>query len=167
MSLPVSAVPLEMAHAWLLRFEDLGTRRLYDVLRLRAEVFVVEQRCAYLDPDGQDESALHLGLETTDALVAYARLFPPTQGYAARFGRVLTAPSARGLGLGDVVVKSAIAALESLAPGTDIDISAQAHLAPWYRRHGFVECGEVYDEDGIPHIGMTRRTLAANNLEHQ
>jgi len=154
--LPTSGLPSDITTAWLLRFEDLGVPRLYELLRLRAEVFVVEQRCAYLDPDGEDMDALHLGLETDAGLVAYVRLFLSASNAEAKFGRVLVAREARGQGFGEALVSTAIASLWAMNPTLPIRISAQAHLADWYQRHGFVAYGEVYDEDGIPHVGMLR-----------
>jgi ElaA protein len=154
---PAMAVPAGHV-AWLLRFDDLGVDRLYRLLTLRSEVFVLEQRCLYLDCDGLDPRALHLGIEDGAGLVAYARLFLPMASNPpeARIGRVVTARRARGEGLGDLVLGLALGSLAELGPNVPIALSAQAHLVHWYARHGFVPCGEPHDEDGIPHVEMRR-----------
>jgi ElaA protein len=160
MTPPEDAPPL----TWhCLCFAALSLDDLYDVLRLRSEVFVVEQACAYLDPDGKDRhpDARHLlGRSAEGTLAAYLRLLPPGLSYPdASFGRVVTAPGFRGRGLGDAIVVEAIGELERLWPGVDVQIGAQAHLAAYYAKHGFVACSDVYDEDGIPHVDMRRVSL--------
>ena len=143
-----------------LRFDELSRDALYDLLRLRSEVFVVEQACAYLDPDGKDRhpEARHLLGRIGDGdLVAYARLLPPGLSFdEASFGRVVTASSARGHGLGHAVVVEALRHIDALWPHVDVQIGAQAHLADYYARHGFAVCSDVFDEDGIPHVHMRR-----------
>lgn len=140
-------------------FDELDRRALYDVLALRQRVFIVEQRCLFLDADGQDQHALHLlHHDERGVLDAYARLFLPTPAAPhARFGRVVTAPEARGQGLGHHLVDVALAVLAERAPGVEVHISAQAHLDTWYSKHRFVAVGELYLEDDIPHIHMVRR----------
>ena len=143
------------------RFDDLGVRGLYRALRLRAEVFVIEQRCLYLDPDGLDEHAWHLqgmgpGADGGEALLAYARLLPPEIGGTARIGRVITAPAARGGGLGRALMSQAVGECGRLWPGQPIELGAQAHLREFYGSFGFTPVSEVYDEDGIPHIDMRK-----------
>ncbi|NZA27180.1 GNAT family N-acetyltransferase [Luteimonas sp. SJ-92] len=143
------------------RFRELDLDALYAVLRLRAEVFVVEQRCAYLDPDGKDRhpDALHLlGLAADGALAAYLRILPAGVSYPEpSIGRVVTAPGHRGRGLGDPLLREALREIERRWPGTDVRIGAQAHLGDYYGRHGFVADSEPYLEDGIAHIDMMRR----------
>ncbi|MDH0865220.1 GNAT family N-acetyltransferase [Mitsuaria sp. GD03876] len=144
------------------RFDDLGLRGLYRALRLRSEVFVIEQRCIYLDPDGLDEDAWHLqglgqGVDGAEMLFAYARLLPPSIGDgSARIGRVITAPTARGGGLGRALVSQAVRECQKLWPATPIELGAQAHLRAFYGSFGFVPVSDVYDEDGIPHIDMRK-----------
>ncbi|MGH8075929.1 MAG: GNAT family N-acetyltransferase [Lysobacter sp.] len=144
------------------RFRDLSVDELYALLRLRAEVFVVEQQCVYLDPDGKDvdPAAIHLlGLADDGRLAAYLRILPAGLSYPkVSFGRVLTAPAYRGCGLGDPMLREALAAIERSWPGADIQIGAQAHLQGYYGRHGFDVCSEPYVEDGIPHVDMLRRS---------
>ncbi|WP_085709127.1 MULTISPECIES: GNAT family N-acetyltransferase [unclassified Pseudomonas] len=138
---------------------DLGLEQLYAILKLRSEVFVVEQRCAYLDPDGQDldGDTCHLMGWEGDQLVAYLRLLDPeSQGGDVVIGRVLTAPAGRGKGLGHEMMEQALKQAEKRWPEVPIYLSAQAHLQGYYGRYGFVVAGEEYLEDDIPHIGMRR-----------
>lgn len=135
--------------------DALSARELYALLKLRSEVFVVEQRCLYLDPDGQDLTALHLlGRDESGALLACARLIPTSAG--PKIGRVLTAPAARGAGQGRALMRRAIAECAQRWPGQPIALSAQAHLQGFYASLGFAPTSAVYDEDGIPHIDMRR-----------
>ncbi|MDM4766048.1 GNAT family N-acetyltransferase [Pelomonas sp. SE-A7] len=134
------------------RLDELPARELYEVLKLRAEVFVVEQRCMYLDPDGADLEAWHLlGRADDGALAAYARLLS-----GPRIGRVLTSPAARGSGQGRALMGQALSHCERLWPGSAVELSAQAHLQRFYASLGFEPTSGVYDEDGIPHIDMRR-----------
>lgn len=138
---------------------DLGLEQLYAILKLRSEVFVVEQRCAYLDPDGQDldGDTCHLMGWEGDQLVAYLRLLDPeSQGGDVVIGRVLTAPAGRGKGLGHEMMEQALKQAEKRWPEVPIYLSAQAHLQGYYGQYGFVVAGEEYLEDDIPHIGMRR-----------
>ncbi|AMQ83363.1 GNAT family N-acetyltransferase [Pseudomonas sp. 22105] len=138
---------------------DLGLEQLYAILKLRSEVFVVEQRCAYLDPDGQDldGDTCHLMGWDGDQLVAYLRLLDPeSQGGDVVIGRVLTAPAGRGKGLGHEMMEQALKQAQRRWPEVPIYLSAQAHLQGYYGRYGFVVAGEEYLEDDIPHIGMRR-----------
>lgn len=147
-------------HWQLLRFAALRLDDLYELLRLRSEVFVVEQRCAYLDPDEKDRhpDAHHLlGRAGNGELVAYLRLLPPGLSFAAAsFGRVVTSPRHRGRGFGDALVARALVHARELWPGSGLMIGAQAHLAGYYGKHGFTVCSEVFLEDDIPHVHMQR-----------
>ena len=135
----------------------IGLTGVYAARRLRAEVFVVEQQCAYADVDGRDlaPGVLHL-LAWHDAdLLAGARLLPPGVTFeAATIGRVVVAPSARGRGLAHALMQRAIDACSTVWPESDIMLSAQAHLQDFYAAHGFVACSARYLEDGIPHVDM-------------
>lgn len=170
MNAPSPVAPLQ----WQLRrYAALALNDLYDLLRLRAEVFVVEQRCAYLDLDDKDRdpAAQHLlgrvlpqaqDDRGSGALVAYARLLPPGLSYPEpSFGRVVTAPAWRGRGLGDVLVAEAVRQMQCLWPGHDIQIGAQAHLVNYYGKHGFQVSSQEYLEDEIPHRHMLRRQSLA------
>ncbi|MDB5983982.1 MAG: family N-acetyltransferase [Pseudomonas sp.] len=138
---------------------DLSKEQLYAILRLRAEVFVVEQKCWYLDVDGQDlegDTCHVMGWEN-DQLVAYLRLLDPIQqGGDVVIGRVVTAPAARNRGMGHSLMIQALEQAERKWPDQPIYLSAQAHLQAYYGRYGFKPVGEVYLEDDIPHIGMRR-----------
>ena len=138
---------------------DLGKEQLYAILQLRAQVFVVEQRCAYQDVDGQDleSDTCHLMAWDEDQLVGYLRLLDPqTQGGDVVIGRVIITPQARGTGLGHALMEQALKQAEKHWPGVPIYLSAQAHLQGYYGRYGFVVSGEEFLEDDIPHIGMRR-----------
>ncbi len=139
--------------------DDLGKDQLYAVLRLRSEVFVVEQKCAYQDIDGQDLAGdtHHLMAWEDNELVAYLRLLDPeSQGGDVVIGRVIVSQAARGTGLGHQMLEEALERIEDIWPQTPIFLSAQAHLQKYYGRYGFVVAGEEYLEDDIPHIGMRR-----------
>lgn len=143
---------------WYYRpFAELGAAELYRILALRQRVFVVEQRCPYLDADGWDRQADHLWLEDGDAAVACLRLFGPgIRHVEACLGRIVTAPERRGTGLGHALVAEGLARLvEQYGPGP-VRISAQAYLENFYRQHGFERASDDYDEDGIPHLAMVR-----------
>ncbi|AZE51680.1 N-acetyltransferase ElaA [Pseudomonas chlororaphis] len=138
---------------------DLGKEQLYAILRLRTEVFVVEQKCAYQEVDGQDleGDTCHLMAWDDDQLVAYLRLLDPvSQGGDVVIGRVVIAPQARGKGLGHELMEHALKQAQKRWPHMPIYLSAQAHLQGYYGRYGFNVVGEEYLEDDIPHIGMRR-----------
>ncbi|PMY40441.1 GNAT family N-acetyltransferase [Pseudomonas sp. GW456-L14] len=138
---------------------DLGKEQLYAILQLRTEVFVVEQKCAYQEVDGQDleGDTCHLMAWDDDQLVAYLRLLDPTsQGGDVVIGRVVIAPQARGKRLGHELMEHALKQAQKRWPQMPIYLSAQAHLQGYYGRYGFNVVGEEYLEDDIPHIGMRR-----------
>ena len=143
--------------AWQ-RFADLGVDGVYDLLALRAAVFVVEQTCAYLDPDGLDRHSWHLlGRGAGGALQACLRVVDPGLKYAEpSLGRVVLAQPLRGSGLADTLVAEGLRRCDAAWPGRANRISAQAHLQRFYARHGYQPVGDRYDEDGIPHIQMWR-----------
>lgn len=148
--------------SFLLTFDAFDLATLYQVLALRQAVFIVEQTCPYQDADGRDTEALHLGLrDESGQLSGYARIFAPGEDGHAHFGRVISAPSHRGQGLGREVVRLCVGICRALWPEAPITISAQAHLQDFYGAFGFEGHGEVYLEDEIPHRDMT---LAVGNL---
>lgn len=139
-------------------FGQLTTEELYEVLKLRSEVFVVEQDCVYLDPDGKDFKALHLLGYEGGSLAAYTRLFAPGDYFAeASIGRVAVSGQHRGKGLGREIMKASLRAVEERFGPVEIALSAQAYLMQFYRELGFEAEGSEYLEDGIPHICMARR----------
>jgi ElaA protein len=142
-----------------LHHRDLDSETLYAVLRLRCEVFVVEQHCPYQDVDGRDLAGdtHHLLAREGSQLLAYLRLLAPCAALpAVAIGRVITAPAARGQGLGHQLMERAVQACGQLWPGCPLYLSAQAHLQAYYGRYGFTARGDGYLEDGIPHIDMHR-----------
>ncbi|WJD69865.1 MULTISPECIES: GNAT family N-acetyltransferase [Pseudomonas] len=149
-----------MSIDWLCKHHtDLSKDQLYAILQLRTEVFVVEQRCAYQEVDGQDLTGdtLHLMGWQDDKLVAYLRLLDPqSQGGDVVIGRVVTALAARELKLGHPLLLKGLEAAEHCWPGVPVYLSAQAHLQGFYAQHGFAVVGEEYLEDDIPHIGMRK-----------
>ena len=145
-------------------FEALTLTELYALLQLRSEVFVVEQTCAFQDIDGHDPAALHLlGHTATGELAAYARLFDAGHSYAqVSIGRVVTSLRYRRQGLGQQLLTKALAQCDAQFGPQPIKIGAQLYLKAFYESFGFVQQGEGYLEDGIPHIYMVRSTPAAS-----
>ena len=139
------------------RFEALSTRELYNLLQLRAEVFIVEQNCVYQDIDGKDEKALHLIGEDNGQIVAYARLFQPHDYFEqASIGRVVVKETSRANKLGHILMREAIQVIKSHFDQRKITISAQLYLKKFYESHGFIQTSEMYLEDDIPHIEMRK-----------
>lgn len=145
---------------WHLKpWTDLTRDELYRILGARAEVFVVEQKCAYLDVDGNDPLALHVWIEDDEQTVlGYLRIFAPAVKYAdeACLGRILTTAPARKRGLGRALVHRGIQVVDERFPGAPIRIGAQVYLAHFYEELGFVKASASYLEDGIPHVEMLR-----------
>lgn len=140
-------------------FDAFNPYELYALLRLRSEVFVVEQNCAFLDADNKDQLCHHLLIYHNDLLGAYARLVPPGISYREMsIGRIVTSPTARGTGLGKELMIRATQACYDLFGTGDIRIGAQVYAIPFYKSVGFTPDGEVYDEDGIDHIEMIKKT---------
>jgi ElaA protein len=140
---------------WIDRaFGDLSAIDLYAITALRERVFIVEQKCVYLDADGHDPQCRHVWAETRDhAIHAYLRIVPAGVKYPeVSIGRVIVAQELRGTGLGKTLVQHGIA----LAGAVPIKIAAQAYLEKFYKELGFVRTSEIYDEDGIPHVDMLR-----------
>ncbi len=136
-------------------FQELTPKELYAVLRLRNEVFVVEQQCIFQDADDKDQYCHHLMLWENDALVAYARLVPAGISYPeTSIGRIVTAPAFRKKGVGKLLVAAAIEKSNELFGKQPIKIGAQLYLQHFYESFGFKQCGFIYLEDGIEHIEM-------------
>lgn len=146
-----------MIHFNWYTFSELTVHQLYAVLALRADIFIVEQHCPYLDLDGKDRFALHLLGMVKDSLAAYIRLFPPTDiEHYIVFGRVVTARNVRSKGYGKRLMQELLTYCESHFPGISIKCSAQHYLKQFYEGFGFNAYGEIYQEDGIPHIAMQK-----------
>jgi ElaA protein len=137
---------------------ELDVPLLYDVLRLRSAVFVVEQDCVYQDLDGLDllEGTRHV-LARDERIAAYARILAPDETHPTpRIGRVIVSDAARGQKLGRRLMERALASCEEHWPGQPVELGGQAHLEGFYASLGFVAQGAPYDEDGIPHVWMRR-----------
>ncbi len=136
-------------------FEALTVHELYEIMKLRSQVFVVEQNCVYLDADGKDEKSLHFYAEVNGNIAAYARLLPQNLSFKeASIGRVITAPNQRRNGLGIILMQKCIAKTLDVFNTTTIKIGGQLYLKSFYENLQFVQCSGIYDEDGIPHIEM-------------
>lgn len=141
-------------------FSELTTTELYQILQLRAEVFVVEQDCVYQDVDGKDQKSLHVFGFKNDKIVAYTRIFKPGDYFDnASIGRVVIAASERKYGFGHDLMKASIKAVETYFKVDEITISAQKYLKKFYESHHFIQVGVEYLEDGIPHIRMDRGAI--------
>lgn len=140
-------------------FRQLSTEELYEILKIRQEVFIVEQTCYYLDADGYDDKAVHIWAEKDGKIAAYCRIFDQGIKYPeASIGRVLTHPDFRKLGLGKVLVRFAIDAINARFRCENIKISAQDYLLKFYSEFGFRDTGKKYLEDDIPHTEMIKNS---------
>jgi ElaA protein len=141
------------------RWSELSPSTAYELLQLRCEVFVVEQACAYLDVDGRDvePTAEHRWVEDpggSGTVVACLRVIDDRERPGVRrIGRVVCRADARGKGLSGGLVRSVV---DDLGGRTELTLSAQAHLADWYRTFGFEVCGPHFVDDGILHVPMMR-----------
>ncbi|MDY7573243.1 GNAT family N-acetyltransferase [Actimicrobium sp. CCI2.3] len=155
-------LPEHLATEWQWStFDQLGVHHLYALLALRQDVFIVEQACLFQDIDGIDQASWHLlGWQVRDgkpALVAYLRCVPPGVKYPeAAIGRVVSAASVRGTGLGRELFAQGLARTLQVYPGQAIRLAAQQRLEPFYARFGFVTCSAAYLEDDIWHVDMLR-----------
>ena len=136
------------------RLEEFSAAALYEMLKLRVDVFVVEQKCAYPELDGNDLECLHLRLLAEGELMACARLWRPTPEHQPRIGRVAVSTRHRGKRLGEALMREALRECQKTYPGEAIEISAQSHLQKFYGDLGFKRVSEEYVEDGIPHVDM-------------
>jgi ElaA protein len=142
---------------WIFKkFDELTTLELYDILKLRSQVFVVEQNCVFLDMDDKDVESHHLYYYDNEGiLAAYCRIVPPNLIYEEpSIGRVITSENHRKLGLGRKMIPEAILRIEKLYPFWGIKIGAQLYLKQFYEGFGFTQMGDIYLEDGIEHIKM-------------
>ena len=138
-------------------FSKLSTEELYQILKIRQEVFIVEQTCYYLDADGYDQQAVHIWAESAGEILAYSRVFEPGIKYAeASIGRVLTNPKYRKNSLGKILIRFSIDTIEARFRTRSIRISAQDYLLSFYSEFGFEDTGKKYLEDDIPHTEMVR-----------
>ncbi|MBD0831264.1 GNAT family N-acetyltransferase [Aestuariibaculum sediminum] len=138
-------------------FDELNIHELYNILQLRSEVFVVEQNCVYQDVDGKDPRAIHILGFKNNKIVAYARAFKPGDYFEfSSIGRVVVDLNERDFKYGYDIMKASIKAIKTHFNETTIRLSAQVYLKNFYNNLGFVEVGETYLEDDIPHIAMVK-----------
>ena len=136
-------------------FKDLSAYELYDILRLRNEVFVVEQNCVFQDADNKDQHCYHLCGWKNDQLIAYVRLVPQGTYYQEpSIGRVVTSPSERRTGAGRLLMQKAIEECFEIFGRQNIKIGAQLYLKKFYESLRFHQVSDVYLEDNIPHVKM-------------
>ena len=141
-------------------FNRLNKAELYEIMQLRQEIFIVEQNCPYLDNDGKDLNGWHLlGRNETGKIVVYTRLLPVGISYFgySSIGRVVAHKSVRGTGAAQLLMTESIKRLKRFCPDDKIKIGAQAYLKRFYEAFNFQQSGDIYDEDGIPHIPMILR----------
>jgi ElaA protein len=140
------------------KFDELTPHELYAIIRLRNEVFVVEQNCVFQDADDKDQQSRHLmGWSEDKQLMAYCRILPPGLAYKLpSIGRVVTSPAIRNEGAGKELMAKAIAYCFQLFGECNIQIGAQLYLLKFYSSLGFEQVSEIYLEDGIEHIEMIR-----------
>lgn len=140
------------------QFDELNTSELYDILKKREEVFIIEQKCPYPDCDGKDLESYHMIYRDDDNLVGYLRIIPKGLSYAEiSLGRILIDDRYRGQQLGSYMVNKAIEFVETVLCEKSIRISAQLYLVDFYSALGFEKVGSPYEEDWIPHIEMLYR----------
>lgn len=136
-------------------FQELTTAELYELLRIRCEVFVVEQNCPYQDLDYDDQAAIHLWLKDQDRIVALCRVCPAgTHMEEVSIGRVIT--TVRGKGYGKQIMLAGIEAAREHFGATRIDLEAQEYAKGFYEQVGFKQSSDTFILDGIPHVKMTR-----------
>ena len=137
-------------------FNDLTAKELYEILRLRVDVFVVEQKCPYPEVDGKDLDAWHLWFEDEDGIAGYLRLLAPGVSFKeASIGRVIA--KKRRCGIGSKLMQAGIEKMKEIYGDTDIRIEAQVYAREFYEKAGFVKVSDEFLDDGIPHIEMLRK----------
>jgi len=146
----------EVAMEWQ-SFDQLTADKLYELLRFRQGIFVVEQASPYPDLDGHDQDAWHLLLRIDGALSGYLRLIPAPS--PVRIGRVAVAASMRGRGLGRRLMDEALLFYRAQYPGLPVMLTAQAQLVPFYQGYGFKPSGAPFDDFGVAHVAMELRLL--------
>ncbi|MDH6251526.1 ElaA protein [Chryseobacterium sp. H1D6B] len=139
-------------------FDEFTVPELYQVIKARVDVFVVEQNCPYHDLDGYDQKAVHIWAEEDGVVLAYCRVFNKGIKYEeTSLGRVLTTENGRGKSLGKQLIRYAVETIENRFHTSEIRISAQDYLLRFYSEFGFEDTGKKYLEDNIPHTEMIRK----------
>lgn len=147
---------MKLEYKWS-RLESLSVLELFEIIKARESVFVVEQQCPYQETDDMDLHSWHLAVFLKDELAAYVRVVDPGVKYEQpSIGRVMTLEKFRKLNIGRSLMNEAINFTENQFPGMDIKISAQVYLQSFYESFRFEPINSQYDEDGIPHIDMIR-----------
>ena len=135
-------------------YNDLSTDELYRILRLRVEVFVVEQRCPYQELDGRDTDAYHVFiLDEKGECMGCLRVFMK-DGTTAQIGRVVTSRKSRSMGLGAMLMEQGVYIAKDILKASSVYLEAQTYAVGFYKKSGFKVCSEEFLEDGIPHVGM-------------
>lgn len=136
-------------------FDELTTHEFHDILKLRVEIFVVEQNCPYSEVDDLDPPSLHVQGIYKNELIAYARIIPPTlEDPHIHIGRVIVKKDHRSSGIGHELMSRTILDTIDRFPNADVELAAQSPLTGYYEKHGFKIIGEEYPWDGIPHKDM-------------
>ena len=138
------------------KFSELSTEEIYNILKLRSEVFVVEQNCVYQDIDEKDQKATHLFIEKNNEIIAYTRIFKKGDYHEENpsIGRVVVSKKERGKNFGKEIMLNSIEFIKKELKGRKIELSAQKYLDKFYKDLDFYSEGEDYLEDGIPHQRM-------------
>ena len=146
-------------------FQELSNAQLYALLKLRQDVFIIEQECIYPDIDDLDPHCMHLLGYKEKQLIACLRLIPAEISNSGNIslGRIITVLHNRGTGLGNALMNESMVYLAEHFPGEKVQLSAQHHLQSYYQKFGFASFGEPYDEDGILHIAMQYYPVKGNN----
>jgi len=146
-----------LANFILKSFDDLSPSLLYQILKLRQDVFIIEQKCIYDDIDNVDPFCTHLCLLENERLIGYARIVPPEKKFKQpSIGRIIVSPESRGYSYGRMIIRESLKIIRSQGAEKTI-IEAQHHLKKFYESEGFIKEGPVYDVDGIPHIKMWQK----------
>ncbi|RPJ95209.1 GNAT family N-acetyltransferase [Rummeliibacillus sp. TYF005] len=142
--------------SWKLKkFDELTNSELYNILKERTVIFVVEQNCPYLEVDGKDPFSYHLFKEVDGEIVAYLRILPPGVSYTeSSIGRVIVKKEYRGQGIAKELLKRGLDFIQNELKETTVKIQAQEYLRKFYGSFGFQAISETYLEDNIPHIDM-------------
>jgi len=141
------------------QFQQLDNHQLYDLMKLRVNIFVVEQKCPYPELDDKDRNieTRHLMAYRDSSLIAYARLLPPGLSYPdVSIGRFAVESSVRNQGIGSLLMEKSLEKIAKLWPDQAIRISAQEHLVRFYEKFDFIKVSDSYLEDGIPHVEMLK-----------
>jgi len=146
-------------------FQELSNSQLYTMLKLRQDVFIIEQDCIYPDIDDLDQQCTHLLGYEGKQLIAYLRLIPANFSHSGNtsLGRIITMYDKRGIGLGGALMSETMAYIAEHFPGKKVQMSAQHHLQSFYQKYGFTSFDEPYDEDGILHIAMLYDPTKSSN----